>query len=125
MAKGLVFAAAAGLTLALSISAQAMPIGRADLGRDSLVTTVAQGCGPGWERNRWGECRPMRGPRYVDPRPRYVDPRPRYVDPRPRYVDPRPRVVVPGVMVAPRVVAPRPARCWVEPTPYGPRKVCR
>lgn len=117
MAKGFIFAAAAGLTLALSsLSAEAMPMGLADLGGDSLVTKAAGGCGPGWAPNRWGECRPMRRGYYGGPR---------YVDPRPRYVDPRPRVVVPGVMVAPRVVAPRRARCWVERTPYGPRKVCR
>ena len=60
MVKGFVFAAAAGLTLAASaLTAQAMPV-PADLGQDSLVTTIAEGCGRGWERNRFGECRPMR-----------------------------------------------------------------
>jgi hypothetical protein len=98
-AKGLIFAA--GLALAAStLSAQALPVGPADLGGDSLVTNVAQGCGPGWARNRWGECRPMRGPRYIDPRP---------------------RVVVPGIaVVPPRVMAPR--RCWIDR--FG-RRVCR
>jgi hypothetical protein len=47
MAKGPIFAA--GLALAaLTHSAQALPAGPADLGQDSLVTTVAEGCGRGW-----------------------------------------------------------------------------
>jgi hypothetical protein len=106
MAKGFIFAAAAAFGLAAStLSAQALPAGPADLGLQPLVENVAQGCGPGWERNRRGECRPMRGPRYVEPRPRYVDP--------------RPRVVVPGVgVVVPRARAPR---CWIDR--FG-RKVC-
>jgi hypothetical protein len=103
MAKELIFAA--GIALAAStLSAQALPAGPADLVYDPLVAKAAQGCGPGWARNRWGECRPMRGPRYVDPRP---------------------RIVVPGIaVVPPRVVAPRP-RCWRERTPWGWRRVCR
>ena len=100
--KALVFTA--GLALAAStLTAQAMPIGPADLGRDSLVTTVAEGCGRGWERNRFGECRPMRGRRGYDRGPAIV--------------------VRPPVVVAPRVVAPR--RCVTRVTPYGVREVCR
>jgi hypothetical protein len=98
MVKGLIFAS--GLALAAStLSAQAMPVGPADLGQDSLVTNIAQGCGPGWARNRWGECRPMRrGPRAYG----------------------GPAVVVPGVgMIAPRVA---PRRCWIDR--FG-RRVCR
>ena len=103
MVKGFVFAAAAGLTLAASaLTAQAMPV-PADLGQDSLVTNVAEGCGRGWERNRFGECRPMRGRRDYDRRPAIV--------------------VRPPVVVAPRVVAPR--RCVTRVTPYGVREICR
>ncbi|HEX8663883.1 MAG TPA: hypothetical protein VF744_07630 [Beijerinckiaceae bacterium] len=99
MVKGIVFAAAAGLTLAASaLTAQAMPV-PADLGQDSLVTNVAEGCGRGWERNRFGECRPMRGPRVYG----------------------GPAVVVrPPVVVAPRV-----RRCVTRVTPHGVREVCR
>ncbi len=62
MLKGLIFAAAAGFGLAGStVGAQAMPMGPAGLGLDSLATSVAEGCGRGFERNRFGECRPMRG----------------------------------------------------------------
>jgi hypothetical protein len=101
MAKGLIFAAVAGLGLTAStLAAQALPAGPADLGLAPLVEHVAQGCGPGWERNRFGECRPMRrGPRGYG----------------------GPAVVVPGVgVVAPRVMAPR--RCWIDR--FG-RRVCR
>jgi hypothetical protein len=66
MAKGLIFAA--GLALAAStLSAQALPVGRADLGQGSLVTNVAQGCGPGGFRDWRGFCR-YDGPRYGRPR---------------------------------------------------------
>ncbi len=97
--KALVFTA--GLALAAStLTAQAMPIGPADLGQDSLVTNVAEGCGRGWERNRFGECRPMRGRRggYGGP----------------------------AIVVRPPVVvAPRARRCVRQVTPYGVRDVCR
>ena len=97
MVKGFVFAAAAGLTLAASaLTAQAMPV-PADLGQDSLVTNVAEGCGRGWERNRWGECRPMRGP----------------------------RVGGPAIVVRPPVVVRPVRRCVTRVTPYGVREVCR
>jgi hypothetical protein len=93
---------AAGLALAAStLPAQALPVGPADLGRDSLVTNVAQGCGPGGFRDRFGRCR-YGGPRYVAPR----------------------AMVAPGIVVAPRFrVAPR--RCVTRMTPRGLREVCR
>jgi hypothetical protein len=99
MVKGFVFAAAAGLTLAASaLTAQAMPV-PADLSQDSLVTNVAEGCGRGFERNRWGECRPMRGRRGYGG---------------------------PAIVVRPPVVvAPRARRCTTRVTPYGVREVCR
>jgi hypothetical protein len=100
MVKGLVFAAGVAL-VASTFQAQAMPAGPAGLGEDSLVTTVAEGCGRGWERNRFGECRPFRGRGYGGPAV----------------------VVRPPVVVAPRVVAPR--RCVTRVTPYGVREVCR
>ena len=101
MVKGLVFAAGVAL-VASTFQAQAMPAGPIGFGEDSLVTTVAEGCGRGWERNRFGECRPMRGPRVYG----------------------GPAVVVrPPVVVAPRVVAPR--RCVTRVTPHGVREVCR
>jgi hypothetical protein len=101
MVKGLVFAAGVAL-VASTFQAQAMPVGPIGAGEHSLVTTVAEGCGRGWERNRFGECRPMRGPRVYG----------------------GPAVVVrPPVVVAPRVVAPR--RCVTRVTPYGVREVCR
>jgi hypothetical protein len=97
MVKGLVFAA--GVALAAStLTAQAMPVGPAGLGQDSLVTTVAEGCGRGWERNRRGECRPMRGRGGGYGGPAIV--------------------VRPPVVVAPR-------RCVTRMTPYGVREVCR
>ena len=68
MVKGLVFAAG-GALVASTFQAQAMPVGPIGLGEDSLVTTVAEGCGRGWERNRFGECRPMRGRGYGGPAP--------------------------------------------------------
>ena len=39
---------------------QAMPL--APLTTDSLVTTVAGGCGPGFHRGPMGRCRPNAGP---------------------------------------------------------------
>ncbi|MFL5141181.1 MAG: GCG_CRPN prefix-to-repeats domain-containing protein [Microvirga sp.] len=100
MVKGLVFAAGVAL-VASTFQAQAMPAGTIGFGEDSLVTTVAEGCGRGWERNRFGECRPFRGRGYGGPAV----------------------VVRPPVVVAPRVVAPR--RCVTRVTPYGVREVCR
>ncbi|MFL4975723.1 MAG: GCG_CRPN prefix-to-repeats domain-containing protein [Microvirga sp.] len=100
MVKGLVFAAGVAL-VASTFQAQAMPAGPIGFGEDSLVTTVAEGCGRGWERNRFGECRPFRGRGYGGPAV----------------------VVRPPVVVAPRVVAPR--RCVTRVTPYGVREVCR
>ena len=96
MVKALVFTA--GLLAATTLTAQAMPAGPADFGQDSLVTNVAEGCGRGWERNRFGECRPMRGPRVYGG---------------------------PAVVVRPPIVV-RPARrCVTRVTPYGVREVCR
>ena len=100
MVKGLVFAAGAALA-ASTFSAQAMPVGPVGLGEDGLVTTVAEGCGRGYERNRFGECRPMRGRGYGG----------------------GPAVVVVPRVVSPRVVAPR--RCVTRVTPHGVREVCR
>ena len=102
MVKGLMFAAGVAL-VASTFQAQAMPVGPIGLGEDSLVTTVAEGCGRGWERNRFGECRPMRGRGYGGPAV----------------------IVRPPVGVAPRarVVAPR--RCVTRDTPHGVREVCR
>ena len=100
MVKGLVFAAGVAL-VASTFQAQAMPAGPIGFGEYSLVTTVAEGCGRGWERNRFGECRPFRGRGYGGPAV----------------------VVRPPVVVAPRVVAPR--RCVTRVTPYGVREVCR
>ena len=78
-----------------------MPVGPIGAGGNSLVTTVAEGCGRGWERNRFGECRPIRGRGYGGPAV----------------------VVRPPVVVAPRVVVPR--RCVTRVTPHGVREVCR
>ena len=105
MVKGLVFAAGVAL-VASTFQAQAMPLGPAGLGEDSLVTTVAEGCGRGWERNRFGECRPFRG----------------------RGSGGSAVIVRPPVVVAPRVVGPRvvaPRRCVTRVTPHGVREVCR
>src|SRR4051794_39937285 len=97
MVKGLIFTA--GVALAAStFSAQAMPVGPVGLGEDGLVTTVAEGCGRGFERNRFGECRPFRGRGYGGP----------------------------AVIVRPPVVvAPRARRCVTRMTPHGMREVCR
>jgi hypothetical protein len=107
MVKGLVFAAGVAL-VASTFPAQAMPVGPVGLGENSLVTTIAEGCGRGWERNRFGECRPMRG--------------------RGRGYGGPAVIVRPPVVVAPRVVGPRvvaPRRCVTRVTPHGVREVCR
>ena len=44
------------VTLGLAGAAQAMPV--APIHTDSLVTQIAQGCGPGMARNAAGRCRP-------------------------------------------------------------------
>ena len=44
------------VTLGLAGAAQAMPV--APVHTDSLITQVAQGCGPGMARNAAGRCRP-------------------------------------------------------------------
>ena len=105
MVKGLVLAAGVAL-VASTFPAQAMPIGPVGVGEHSLVTTLAEGCGRGWERNRFGECRPMRGRGYDGPA-----------------VVVRPPVVVAPRVVGPRVVASR--RCVTRVTPHGVREVCR
>lgn len=48
--------------LAFAAPASATPAGFGLAGAaDALVTQVADGCGPGWHRNRWGHCRPHGG----------------------------------------------------------------
>ena len=59
MKTRLAFAAAA--LLASLGAAQALPVAPVQQGFDaSDVTLIAQGCGAGWYRNAYGQCRPMR-----------------------------------------------------------------
>lgn len=85
MRMRLAFAAALLLSLG-AVSAQALPAAPVQAGLDASedVTLVAGGCGPGWYRNAYGACRPMRRAPGV-------------------YVAPG-VAVVPPVVVAPRVV---------------------
>ena len=58
--------------LGLASVAQAAPIGPAQLGAsDARIERVADGCGPGYHANRWGDCRPNWGPRPYYARPAY------------------------------------------------------
>jgi len=43
-----------------AVSAQALPATPVQTGMSGDVTLVAGGCGPGYYRNDWGHCRPMR-----------------------------------------------------------------
>ena len=55
----LIFAAA--LLAFGAVSAQAMPVAAVKQAIEaSDVIPVAGGCGPGWYRNSYGQCRPMR-----------------------------------------------------------------
>lgn len=50
----------------------------------SETASAAGGCGPGWYRGSYGNCRPMRGPVVVRPAPIVVAPAPVVVVPRAR-----------------------------------------
>jgi hypothetical protein len=72
--KKLCLAAAFGLVASFAaVDARAMPLAPLAAPEASDITLVAQGCGRGYERNRFGECRPMRGWR-GDRGPRVVIP---------------------------------------------------
>lgn len=90
--RTLLFSACASVTLAGA--AMAMPAAPAPLARGlDNVEQVAQGCGPGWARDRWGNCRPMGYRPPPPPPPRYgYPPPPRYGyrPPPPRYGYPPP-----------------------------------
>ena len=63
MAKRLGLTAAAGIAAAFwAFEAQAVPFSAAPIDA-SEVTKVAEGCGPGMFRGRFGQCRPMMGRR--------------------------------------------------------------
>lgn len=73
MALAKIFAAAA-VVVSLTGAAAAAPVGpSATGGADSLVTNVAQGCGPGWARGPYGGCRPIYGRRFYGG-PRFYGP---------------------------------------------------
>lgn len=94
--KTLVLAALAGATLSFaSASAHASPIASGAISPNPLVGQVAQGCGPGMFRGPAGYCRPMGGGGYG-----------------------RGGMGYGGPGYGPR-------RCFVRPTPYGPRRICR
>ena len=64
MAKRLGLAAAAGIVAGFcAFQAQAMPFSASPLAGVSDLTKVAEGCGPGFFRGRFGQCRPMMGGR--------------------------------------------------------------
>lgn len=50
----------------------------------SETASAAGGCGPGWYRGAYGQCRPMRGPVVVRRAPVVVAPAPVVVVPRAR-----------------------------------------
>ena len=82
---GMRLALAAALLSLGAVTAQAVPAAPVQPAAEaSDVIKVAGGCGPGWYRNAYGVCRPMRRA-------------------RPVVVAPAPLVVAP-VVVAPRVV---------------------
>lgn len=82
--------------MGLVSTAQAAPAAPASgLAGAGLIEHVAEGCGPGYFRGPRGFCRPMRGGGYG---------RGPGFGPRPFY---------------------GPRRCFVRPTPFGPRRVCR
>jgi hypothetical protein len=58
MRKTIVFAAAACLGL-FTVAAQAMPVTSLNAASDTMITRVAQGCGPGMHRGPHGACRPV------------------------------------------------------------------
>lgn len=61
MTKLLSAAALLGALMFIPVGAQAFPA--ASPAAESDIITVAQGCGPGWGRDRFGVCRPFaRGP---------------------------------------------------------------
>jgi hypothetical protein len=62
MAKKLGVAAAAGIVAGMwAFGAQAVPFSASPVGEGLEVTKVAEGCGPGFFRGRFGGCRPMGG----------------------------------------------------------------
>ncbi len=67
-------------------AAQAFTLPAQPAAPESNIERVAGGCGPGWVRDAWGNCRPA---------PRYYG------------------------------YGYRPRTCWIRPTPWGPRRVCR
>lgn len=76
MLKKISMIAAAGAFMMIASSAQAFTPAPANLPTDELagIEHVAQGCGPGWFRNRYGRCVPAaRGGVVVVP-PRVVRP---------------------------------------------------
>lgn len=58
-------AAAVGGLMLLAGPAAALPVAPAPA--TAGIELAAQGCGPGWARNRFGRCRPMMRP-YMAPR---------------------------------------------------------
>jgi hypothetical protein len=62
MAKRLGLAAAVAIVAGFcAVEAQAMPFSASPLAGVSDLTKVAEGCGPGAFRGRFGQCRPMGG----------------------------------------------------------------
>ncbi|SEC31172.1 hypothetical protein SAMN05444161_0895 [Rhizobiales bacterium GAS191] len=104
MRKAFLLAAAVSLSAALApIDAQAFSVSPSNSGYQSPnITLVAGGCGYGYHPGPYGGCRPN-GPGWGGPRPGWVGPGP---------------VVMPGYGYG------YGRRCWMRPTPYGPRRVC-
>ena len=95
--KALVLAAVAGAALSFaSAGAEASPIASGAISSNPLVSHAAQGCGPGMFRGPAGYCRPMGGGGMGYGR---------------------------GMGYGGPGYGPR--RCFVRPTPYGPRRICR
>ena len=85
MTKTMMGLSAAALLVGSAFGAQAMPLPSVPEPAP-IVEKVADGCGPGFFRGRFGNCRPMGyGPRFYGPRaygppvygPRFYGPRPR------------------------------------------------
>jgi hypothetical protein len=62
MLKGMLLSAACGALALSAVSAQAMPAAPATAAASDFIIKVAEGCGQGFHRDRYGVCRRNRSP---------------------------------------------------------------